>query len=480
VILTELRPDQREARDRALTRPGFALLPEQRVGKCLIALAVADARKPDVLVIVCPKKAIRVWRQQMKEHLKFDWPCEKTIVHYEGVCRAAKDRRWWRKRFRETWAEKTILLVVDEGHRIKGRGSMQSTMIRSLGKVSDYRLLLTGTPVDKVVEDSWALMDFVQPGALGDTWDEFSDEYLEYETKKNKKQQRFYKVIVGYRHAKKLGKILARYSYRVTLKEAQRLSGRRPYLVRRRVVRFDLAPESRRVYNELQTELEAEVNRKIVSTPLVVTLVSKLQQLTGGFLIHSEQVYGEDDLPVLTPRGKPKIFKTIIPVGREKLLELVKLIRRLPRGKKFVICVQYTHEIERIGRQVERLGRSWKVLDGSEYFDGTFDTDCIIMQIRSGEAVDLAKARLFFMYSWNHSNIAHEQAKFRILSFKSKIVDYVYLIANESVDEEIYQAVRHKKKLARLVIDKYRRRRKVREVVKGTRRHRRGTKKAAA
>lgn len=416
----------------------------------------------------------------MREHIKFDWPCTKILIHYEGLCRAAKDRRYWRKQFREKWADLKVMMVVDEGHRIKGRGSMQSTMIRSVGKMSDYRLLLTGTPVDKVMEDSWAIFDFVEPGALGDTWDEFADEYLEFKKELNKKQGRFYKVIVGYRHTKRLARIIGRYSYRVTLREAQKRGGQRPYMVRRRVVRFDLKPESRRVYNELLTELETEVNRKKVSTPLVVTLVSKLQQLTGGFLIHEEQVYDKDDLPVLTPRGAPKFFRTIIPVGREKLLELVKLIKRLPRGKKFVVCVQYRHEIEKIGRQVERLGRSWKTLAGGADFDGKFDTDCIIMQIRSGEAVDLSAARKFFMYSWNHSNIAHEQARFRILSFKSRIVDYIYLMANDTVDEQIYQAVRHKKRLARLVIDKYRRRRRRREVNKGTRSHTGRAQKALA
>jgi SNF2 domain-containing protein len=463
-----------------LAHPGFALLPEQRVGKCLIALSVADARKPDVLVIVCPKKAIRVWREQMREHIRFDWKCQKAIVHYEAMCRSPKDRRWWRKRFRETWADQTVMIVVDEGHRIKGRGSMQSQMLRSVGKVSEFRLLLTGTPVDKVFEDSWAIMDFVEPGALGDTWDEFADEYLKFDTKKNEKQQRFYKVITGYRNTKRLSRIIGEYSYRVTLKEAQKLSGLRPYLVKRRVVRFDLKADTRRVYNELETELETEVNRKKVSTPLVVTLVSKLQQLTGGFLIHKEQIFDRGGLPVLTPRGKPKFFKSIIPVGREKLLELVKVVKRFPKGKRFVVCVQYTHEVDIIGRQLERLGRSWKRLDGQEYFDGTFETDAIVMQVKSGEAVDLAKAQTFIMYSWNHSNIAHEQAKFRVLSFKSKVVEYIYLMANESVDEQIYQAVRRKKNLTRLVIDRYRRRRRKREVIKGTRSHKGRAQKAVA
>lgn len=459
MILTELRSYQREALDRALAHQGFALFPEQRTGKCLVSLALVDKRKPDVLVIVCPKKAIRVWREQIKEHIQFDWKCEKTIIHYEALCRDAKDRRWWRKRFRETWADKSVFIIVDEGHRIKGRGSMQSRMLRSLGRLSTWRLLLTGTPVDKIREDSWAIFDFVEPGVLGDTWEEFCDDYLQMGKAKGK-HGKFYNTVTGYRNGKRFKRLFHEYSFRITLREAQKSSGRRPYVVRRRVVRFDLKPETRRVYNELETELKTEVRKKKVSTPLVVTLVAKLQQLTGGYLIHTEQVYDREGIPVLTARGSPKIIKTIIPVGREKLVELVKLIKAFPRRKKLVICVQYRHEIERIGRQIEKLGRSWKRLSGGEYFDGRFDTDCILMQIRSGEAVDLARARTFIMYSWDFSNISHEQAKFRILAFKSRRVDYIYLMANNTVDEQIYQAVRKKRSLARIVIDKHRRRRR--------------------
>lgn len=469
-----------------MAHSGFAIFAEQRTGKTLISLAVADKRKPDILFIVCPKKALRVWREQIREHIKFDWPCQKIIIHYEALSRAGRDRRYWRKKFREDWADKKILLIIDEGHRIKGKGSMQSGMIRSLGRESEYRLLLTGTPFDKVREDAWAIMDFVEPGALEYTWDEFADYYLKIEkiktgnTNPRTPWRHFRTKIVGTRNNKRFRRIIQKYSFRVTLREAQKRSGRRGYIVRRRVVRFDLKPETRRVYNELETALVTEVRKKRVSTPLVVTLVAKLQQLAGGYLIHVEEKYRRDGTPILTASGRPKIIRTIIPVGREKLVELTQEVKRYPRRKKLVICVNYRHEIEVIGRQMERLGRSWKRIAGGDAFDGKFDTDTIVMQIRSGEAIDLADADTFIMYSWDYSNISHEQARFRILKFTSTRVNYVYLMANETVDEQIYAAVRHKRNVARLVIDRYRKKRRRREDRFSTRRYQGGTQKSAA
>lgn len=466
MILTELRPHQGEAVEAALPFDGFALFPEQRTGKCLISLALVDKRKPDVVVVVCPKKALRVWREQFKEHLKVDWDLQKVIIHYEGMCRSPKDRRFWRKKFKEKWEGKSIFLIVDEGHRIKGKGSLQSTMIRSLGRMSKYRLLLTGTPVDKVREDAWAIMDFVHPGALEWTWDEFSDMYLKIEKVRTKNQDKgkpwadWRKKVVGYRNSKRFKRIFHRYFYRVTLRGAQKLAGRRPYRVRRRVVKFELKPSTRKVYNELETQLEAEVGRRRVRTPMVVTLVSKLQQLAGGYLIHTEPEYDSEDLPVLTSRGRPKINRTIIPVGREKLVRLVELIKGYPKRKKLVICFRFRHEIEAVARQLELLGRSWKRIAGGDYFDGEFDADTILIQIKSGEAIDLSAAKVFIMYSWDYSNISHEQVKFRVLSFKTELVDYIYLIANETIDETLYRVVKLKKKMTSAVIDKYRRRKR--------------------
>lgn len=459
VILTSLRPYQSEARDRALAHSGFALFPEQRTGKCLTALSIVDARKPDILFIIAPKQAVRVWKKQLQEHVRFDWPCQRIVTHYEAVCRSSKDRKWFRKQFRAWEAEgKSVFMIVDEAHRIKRRGTAQSRMIRSLGSFCEWRLILTGTPIAQGLHDAWALFDFIQPGALEFKYStpRKKPELPSFEKKYVVKGGFQGKKIVGYRNKKRFNEIFHRYSHRLTLREAQIQSGLRPYRVKREIIRFDLKPDSRRAYEELLVDLKTEVRKKKISTPMVMTLISKLQQIAGGYVIHSEPLYDSDGIPLLTKRGKPKVQKTIIPVGREKMVQLARVIER--EKKKLVICAQYTHEVEAISRLLTRKGRSWKIISGGSKFDGKFDTDCIILQIRSGEAIDLAAAGTYIFYSWNHSYINHEQARFRILEFKTRQVNYIYLMANDTVDEEIYQAVTQKKDLATLVCDKYRRR----------------------
>jgi SNF2 family DNA or RNA helicase len=56
-------------------------------------------------------------------------------------------------------------IVVDEAQNIKNPDTKQSQAIRAL--VADYKLALTGTPVENHVGDLWSIMDFLNPGFLG-------------------------------------------------------------------------------------------------------------------------------------------------------------------------------------------------------------------------------------------------------------------------------------------------------------------------
>ncbi|MCP5013730.1 MAG: DEAD/DEAH box helicase [Ketobacter sp.] len=56
-------------------------------------------------------------------------------------------------------------VILDEAQQIKNHLSQASQAIRQLN--SDYRLCLTGTPVQNHLGELWSLMDFLMPGILG-------------------------------------------------------------------------------------------------------------------------------------------------------------------------------------------------------------------------------------------------------------------------------------------------------------------------
>ncbi len=66
-------------------------------------------------------------------------------------------------------------VVLDEAQNIKNPETKQARAVRSLG--AEYRLALTGTPVENNVGDLWSIMEFLNPGFLG-TREEFRRKFF--------------------------------------------------------------------------------------------------------------------------------------------------------------------------------------------------------------------------------------------------------------------------------------------------------------
>lgn len=448
MLKTTLRGYQREAVKRAIRHSGFAFFNEQRTGKCLCSIAVADHVKPDIIFIVCPKKALRVWSREFTKHLELDWDCYIRYIHYEASAKEATDRRRYYK-LADKWKKqgRSIMVIVDEIHRCKKRGTRNSRFVRTLGRRATYRLALTGTPISEGHKDAWAIFDFIQPGVFG-KWEDFENDFLVTETKKNWKKGTEYTKILGPKNEEEFNEIFHKYCYRITLAEARRSEGLAGAKIRHRRVPVKLKSKTWKIYRELEEYLETEVNGYPINTPLVLTLAMKLQQIAGGYVIQDTRI-----------PGKRKKNRKVHKIGEEKITELGLLLINEERlqNRKLVICCRFKHEIEEIGKRLDRIDRTWKIISGKHEYNGEFDVDVIILQIQSGEAIDLSLANSYIYYSWNHSFINHEQARFRVQAFDTTQVNYWYLVATGTVDEPMYEAVVKKKKVSTLICDTYRR-----------------------
>jgi SNF2 family DNA or RNA helicase len=450
VIRTELRPYQDVAARSACAYDGFALFPEQRTGKCLISLAIVDRIRPEALVIICPKKAVLTWEEELDLHLDMDWDCEVYILTYQELVKNLKLRKQWYRWSKEFVEHDGLLMVIaDEAHYIKKPGTSQSRVVRTLGKRAFYRLALTGTPIDKNYEQFWATMDFIQHGvAFPPTSEGFKKIYCNYETVFNKSHTKSWPELVGYNYEKKMREIIAKYSYRVTFNEARIDIGKPPVRIHRRKVKFDLTKASRSIYNDMKEDLEVVIDDLEISAPLPITLIQKLQQICGGFLLHQIRIPGE--------KKKKRI---VVPVGDEKLTTLMQILSGMGK-EKVVICCRFTHEIVAIREKFDEFEWTYKEISGSSEWDGVFDVDFVILQVKSGLGFDLSESATLVFYSWDHSYITFEQSRMRIMNMETTTkVNYLFLIARDTIEEEYYEAISRKKDFATLVLDKHRRER---------------------
>jgi superfamily II DNA or RNA helicase len=158
---------------------GACLADDMGLGKTVQSLALfarlREAGESRPVLLVCPMSIIGNW---LREAARFT-PALKVLAHH-GPCRAPGRmlaaaaarhdlvvtsytllQRDFAALRRVRWAA----VVLDEAQNIKNPATRQSRAARALP--ADFRLALTGTPVENQAGDLWALMDFLNPGLLG-------------------------------------------------------------------------------------------------------------------------------------------------------------------------------------------------------------------------------------------------------------------------------------------------------------------------
>ncbi|MDW7709496.1 MAG: DEAD/DEAH box helicase [Deferrisomatales bacterium] len=161
---------------------GACLADDMGLGKTIQALALVlrdwtatapEERRP--VLLVCPTSVVGNWQKEA-ERFAPDLP---VLVHH-GVSRAKGEA------FRAEAGRHALVLssyallhrdaavlagvpwagvILDEAQNIKNPETQQARAARGLP--ADYRLALTGTPVENNVGDLWSLMEFLNPGLLG-------------------------------------------------------------------------------------------------------------------------------------------------------------------------------------------------------------------------------------------------------------------------------------------------------------------------
>ncbi len=158
---------------------GACLADDMGLGKTVQTLALVqrewetDGRRP--VLLVCPTSVVGNWE---KEAARFT-PELPVLVHH-GLGRARGDA------FEKEAARHALVLssyallhrdlpalqgvrwsgvVLDEAQNVKNPETKQARAARALP--AEYRIALTGTPVENHVGDLWSLMEFLNPGFLG-------------------------------------------------------------------------------------------------------------------------------------------------------------------------------------------------------------------------------------------------------------------------------------------------------------------------
>lgn len=413
----QLRPYQQNAVDAALPHQGFALFMQQRTGKTVTALTLSKLWNCTDNVIICPKKAIPVWRQEIdlvgldQEHFEI-YSFESFRIHHRDIIR------------------RVDLTIIDESHRIKERGSQQTKACWKMGKLSQYRLILSGSPQGNGMEDYYSQLRFIRPD-LFRTWGGFTQQYLIMGERFINGREDPFPTIEGYKNQEQFKSILSQVSFRVTRDEVASVRT----IVRVRKLNIDPGLAFSRAYSELESELMTEIQGNLVTAPMVLTKALKLHQLCGGFIKDDEGVTHQ--------------------VHSDKLDFLWTLLDGELQGQSICIVANYKAEMDAIALGLASRGVSYTQIRGKHQYDPKDRSQVTLLNPSAGEAINLAHHNHMIIFSMNYSYLKWEQFKDRIVLVNTPEVKYYYLVMNDSMDGIVYDAVIKKKRLSESVMSIY-------------------------
>lgn len=453
MLYSTLWPEQKKAVRFVLRNPGTNLFFDQGTGKTHVTLAVMDEESRDVsdyqAIVVCLKTNLfTTWvdkATKLVPHINIatDFVTFKTLafprvlfINYEQTNN--KRLRGQLSRVRWTFA------AFDEAQRLKKRSSLSSRFARMLRDVP-RRVAMSGTPFDKNPTDMWAICQFVDKSLFGDKWKDFFKKYLKpagfmgYGHKFRTKQleQKFVDIVAG-----------------ITLRVTREILGLKGSSMKK--ILFDLDPVQQKFYDRLErklvVEFETDTEKKIVSTPMKATLQMKLHQVTGGFI--------KDDDGDIHTVGQAKLKALRNRLSKEDKVPVVVFFTYTEEGKQIMrLLNRMYHRTAIIWGKIKDKKRTKARTDTINAFQAGKIDALAIQQRTGGVGVDLFAGSLAGFYSSTHSWIDFEQAKSRLERFGQKnYVDFFYLAARNTVDEDRYDAVSKKSKLNEVTFRRLKRR----------------------
>lgn len=321
---------------------------------------------------------------------------------------------------------RSVLLVVDEAHDYRNRGSKRSRLARSLARKVERKRLLTGTPLDNSPLHAWAIFELVKNGALGfRRYEDFERTFAVYG--RNEVwvggRLRQFKVVASYRDLDLLKERMAPWASVVLRSDCVDMP---PVLRSQRVV--VPSPQQREAYRRLHRDFEVAVDGgEIVTFAHKAARLIKLQQVLSGFVIDQD---GEiHDVPGPNPR-----------------LDALSEDLAMTPGKAIVWC-RFAEDIRRVaerlkadGRRVVeyhgRVGAQARAAARRSFLEDPDGPDTWVGQPQSGGVgLDLSSAATVVWYSHIRDRIVRSQADERASAVGGHAVDLVDFVVPGSVDE---------------------------------------------
>jgi len=452
---------QMTALEKSWNKENFAYFMEMGTGKTKVLIdnmsMLYDKGKIDGALIVAPKGVVKTWyEQELPTHLP-DHIENVTVLWQPNITKTQQEKleslfeietalhilimnveafstdKGVKFATKFLNSHKT-LMAVDESTTIKTPTAKRTKSIIDLGKFAKYRRIMTGSPITKNPLDLYTQCEFLDPYLLDfASYYSFRNRYAEMKTMHLR--GRSIQVVSEFKNLGELSETVKTFSERVLKEDCLDLP---PKIFMKRHV--SLTADQKKLYNQMKEQALAILNGKMTTTMTVLTQLMRLHQITCGHFTAddgSTQAVDSNRLNELMSILDETEGKAIIWANYQ--LSVGEIIQRIIKEYGEDSYVHYYGLTSQEDRQ-DNI-RKFQNDPKCRFIIGTPQT--------GGYGITLTQAHTVIYYSNSYDLEKRLQSEDRAHRIgQKKTVTYIDIVAEDTVDEKIQQALRDKINIA--------------------------------
>ncbi|MBK7628003.1 MAG: DEAD/DEAH box helicase [Bacteroidales bacterium] len=316
-------------------------------------------------------------------------------------------------------------IILDESQVIKNPASMLYKTVSRLK--SDFKLVLTGTPVENSLTDLWTQLNFVNPGLLGDL-SFFRREFAKPIEKlgDDEKEMKLRKIIKPF-----------------ILRRTKDMVARDLPPVTEQTVFCDMTDEQNKLYDEEKSSVRNSILKSIASTSIEKSAIVVLQGLMKLRQLSNHPVLAYDDYA--SGSGK---FETVLQDMESVISE----------GHKILVFSSFVKHLDLYANELRNKRIRFAMLTGAstnrEKIVNSFQNDpenkiFLISLKAGGVGLNLTAADYVFILDpwWNPASEMQALNRAHRIGQDKSVFVYRYITSN-SIEEKITRLQEKKSKLA--------------------------------
>lgn len=420
---------------------GGCLADDMGLGKTIQTLALlqsnkenleADAEKKLTSLIIVPASLVYNWENEIKRFVPgmevYSYKGnqrKKSTTYFENFDIILSSYHTVRQDIDLISSFNFHYIILDESQVIKNPASMLYRTIIRLR--SEYKLVLTGTPVENSLTDLWTQLNFVNPGLLGDL-SFFRREFVKPIEKLGDTEKEI-----------KLRKIIKPF----ILRRTKEIVATDLPPVSEQTVFCDMTEEQFKVYDEEKSFVRNSILKSISTTGIEKSAIVVLQGLMKLRQLSNHPVLANDEYPF----GSGK-FETV----------LQDMDNIISGGHKLLVFSSFVKHLELYAEELKKRRILFSMLTGSstnrekivDSFQSVPENKIFLISLKAGGVgLNLTAADYVFILDpwWNPASEMQALNRAHRIGQDKNVFVYRYITSN-SIEEKIVRLQERKSKLA--------------------------------